>query len=457
MSVRFTAPVARELAAQLRLRPASGERARAGVRQGRQGHRGQRGRVPEAARRERRLQRRAAGRDLKDNAGRPLANASAFPLKVQTGSAPPIAKFAAAPFGIVERNARGDAAGDAAPRAGRPAPGRRRRGERAARVGGRSGQVRVKRLQSDADILAWYARLQKYHETQMTATRARPARARVVHLRGRDATPRAASSSGASSAASARARSRCSPRSRGARRLDLPQLAGGDPRPFEVVGIPLAEPGYHVVEIESLRLGESLLDKRAPMYVRTGVLVTNLGVHFKLGRENSVVWVTTLDAASRSRAPTSSSRLQRQAALERHAPTPRAWPSSPRALDAELRALRRRQRLLRQRAQGRRRTAARPTWPSSSAAGRRASSPGASTCRPGAAPSPTCAPHGVRPHAAARRRDGVDEALRARRDARRPRAGARRPLPTRRQDRPPGQRPGVHPAAARGAAAAAAR
>ena len=31
------------------------------------------------------------------------------------------------------------------------------------------------------------------------------------------------------------------------------------------------------------------------MYVRTGVLVTNLGVHFKQGRENSLVWVTTLD------------------------------------------------------------------------------------------------------------------------------------------------------------------
>jgi alpha-2-macroglobulin len=31
------------------------------------------------------------------------------------------------------------------------------------------------------------------------------------------------------------------------------------------------------------------------MYVRTAVLITNLGVHFKQGRENSVVWVTTLD------------------------------------------------------------------------------------------------------------------------------------------------------------------
>ena len=62
-----------------------------------------------------------------------------------------------------------------------------------------------------------------------------------------------------------------------------------------MVGIPLGEPGYHVVEIESARLGQALLDKRAPLFVRSGVLVTNLGVHFKLGRENSLVWVTSLD------------------------------------------------------------------------------------------------------------------------------------------------------------------
>jgi hypothetical protein len=43
----------------------------------------------------------------------------------------------------------------------------------------------------------------------------------------------------------------------------------------------------------------SLLDDRhgasRTMYVRTSALVTNLGVHFKLGRENSLAWVTTLD------------------------------------------------------------------------------------------------------------------------------------------------------------------
>ena len=40
---------------------------------------------------------------FKDDAGRTLHNAASFPLKVATGPMPPLAKFAAAPFGIVER------------------------------------------------------------------------------------------------------------------------------------------------------------------------------------------------------------------------------------------------------------------------------------------------------------------------------------------------------------------
>ena len=288
MSVRFSAPVTREQAALIRLKPASGE-ALAPVFD-------KDDKAPDVVVVEfpKPLAENAAftvelPAGLKDNAGRTLANAASFPLKVQTGAAPPIAKFAAAPFGIVERFADGsgpallpvtlrhvqpDLRSPAAPAAG--------------------GQVRVKKLQSDADILAWYAKLQKYHETQLTAealglpksewftteddtdARGRPTKRKVERRIGTrelsllDKDP-------------------------GAARLDLPQLAGGDPRPFEVVGIPLSTPGYHVVEIESLRLGQSLLDKRAPMFVRTGVLVTNLGVHFKLGRENSVVWVTSLD------------------------------------------------------------------------------------------------------------------------------------------------------------------
>jgi uncharacterized protein YfaS (alpha-2-macroglobulin family) len=289
MSVRFSAPVARELAARLRLRPAAGEALAPVFDKDDKALELSEVAFPKP------LAENAAfsvelPADLKDTAGRPLANASAFPLKVQTGSAPPIAKFAAAPFGIVERNdeamlpvtLRHVQADLRAPAAA------------ASQASQSSGQVRVKRLQSDAEILAWYARLQRYHETQMTA--------RELGLPERDWYTIEEEKNEKGRTVKRRVEKRVGTREvsllaaePGARRLDLPQLAGGDPRPFEVVGIPLAGPGYHVVEIESLRLGQSLLDKRAPMYVRTGVLVTNLGVHFKLGRENSVVWVTTLD------------------------------------------------------------------------------------------------------------------------------------------------------------------
>ncbi len=68
-------------------------------------------------------------------------------------------------------------------------------------------------------------------------------------------------------------------------------------KPFEVVGIPLKESGFYIVEMESRILGESLLGKKDPMYVPAGALVTNLSAHFKWGRESSLVWVTSLDKA----------------------------------------------------------------------------------------------------------------------------------------------------------------
>ncbi len=191
--------------------------------------------------------------DFKDNAGRPLANASAFPMTVKTAEAPPLAKFATAPFGVVERNA------DAM------LPVTLRHVQSDLQPGAASGSVRVLRLQSDGDIIAWYRRVKRLDGDY-----------------------------------EARKRSLLNDRN-DARRLELPQLLpqaqGNAARPFEVIGLPLPEPGYHVVEIESRRLGESLLEPKEPMFVRTGVLVTNLGVHFKRGRENSLVWVTTLDRA----------------------------------------------------------------------------------------------------------------------------------------------------------------
>ncbi|EQA37149.1 alpha-2-macroglobulin family protein [Leptospira inadai serovar Lyme str. 10] len=70
--------------------------------------------------------------------------------------------------------------------------------------------------------------------------------------------------------------------------------AGGEKR-FEVVGIPLKRNGLHIVEIESAVLGRALDPDQKPMFVRTAALVTNLSLHFKWGRENSLVWLTSLD------------------------------------------------------------------------------------------------------------------------------------------------------------------
>ena len=50
--------------------------------------------------------------NFEDASGRTLRNADSFPLKVATGAMPPLAKFAALLFGIVERFAEPDAKGN---------------------------------------------------------------------------------------------------------------------------------------------------------------------------------------------------------------------------------------------------------------------------------------------------------------------------------------------------------
>lgn len=72
----------------------------------------------------------------------------------------------------------------------------------------------------------------------------------------------------------------------------LPKLSSV--KAFEVLGIPLAKPGFYVVEIQSKLLGTALLSEAKPMYVRSQALVTDLSVHLKKGRDNSLVWVTSL-------------------------------------------------------------------------------------------------------------------------------------------------------------------
>ena len=189
---------------------------------------------------------------MKDDAGRPLSNATMFPLTVRTGIAPPIAKFAVASFGIVEREPEGPALV--------PLTLRHVQGE--LRPGSSAGQMLRQRFDgSDLELLKAYARVRELGNDEYKSRKAPMLDART------------------------------------AKRMDLPVLQGGDPRPFEVIGVPISEPGFHVLELRSQRLGQALLEPVAPMYVRTSVLVTNLGLHFKLGRESSLAWVTTLDRA----------------------------------------------------------------------------------------------------------------------------------------------------------------
>ncbi|MDP3755165.1 alpha-2-macroglobulin [Polaromonas sp.] len=224
-------------------------------------------------------------KDFKDASGRALRNADNFPLKVATGAMPPLAKFSAAPFGIVERFAEPGA------KAGDPAllPVTLRNVEAALQVRGLTpGKVSDLQPKTDADIIAWFRKIEHYNGYQVDRGQA----ARDV----KGPLPKAID-----------AQSKEHVQSRmlsllngqpGVKTLDLPKPASGDPRPFEVIGIPLS-PGFHVVEIASPKLGASLLDERhgdsRTMVVRTSALVTNLGVHFKLGRENALAWVTTLD------------------------------------------------------------------------------------------------------------------------------------------------------------------
>jgi hypothetical protein len=193
-------------------------------------------------------------RGLKDDAGRTLTNANRFPLKVRTAGFPPLAKFAGR-FGIVESQA--DPVLPVTLRNIEPQPKARMLQVPTADQA-LSGQVtgRIVSIAPDrvADIQPWLRRV-----------------------------------------AAARREASVFAGEKAAREFRIPKPQGAGA--LEVVGIPLKGPGLYVVEIESAILGKALLDPPKPMFVPTAVLVTNLSVHFKQGRESSLVWVTTLDQA----------------------------------------------------------------------------------------------------------------------------------------------------------------
>lgn len=200
---------------------------------------------------------------LTDDAGRPLANVSQFPLSVKTDPFPPLAKFSAR-FGIVEWKADPTL----------PVTLRNLEPEVRARL------LRVDREEHPGvtgKLKEWLERVKgKVFRIAPEQSKDILPWLRRVALTKRDASVFAAEGG------------------HPPKDFALPKPLGA--KAFEVVGIPLSAPGLYIVELESARLGASLLGKPQPMYVPTAALVTNLAVHFKRGRESSVVWVTTLDA-----------------------------------------------------------------------------------------------------------------------------------------------------------------
>ncbi len=216
---------------------------------------------------------------MKDDAGRPLANANRFPLAVKTESYPPLAKFSAR-FGILEaanpilpvtvRNVEAELknhllsvegeAEEILPEAPETPTGGGRQaqteaaGKTPAVTQQVKGKVRKVNLDQEERVIHWLRNI-------AAATREKSVFAGQA----------------------------------GGKEFKLPAPGGG--KAFEVIGIPLEKPGFYVVELESRILGTHLLGKPAPLYVPASALVTNLAAHFKWGRESSLVWVTALDTA----------------------------------------------------------------------------------------------------------------------------------------------------------------
>lgn len=214
--------------------------------------------------------------NLQDLSGRKLTNAKNFPLNISVGEMPPLAKFAA-PFGILEAKE-----GGVLPVTVRSVEANI--SMRMARYGSLDEMVNVTR-----DL---------HQFEQQTRKVWIPQRAQQVLQQDEDGAPMEPTPP-----ADQEVTDYLYPRElsflegKVSATKALPKPNGS--KAFEVMGIPLSKPGFYLVELESKLLGKSLLlqdnpQNLKPMYVRATALVTDMAVHFKKGRDNSLVWVTSL-------------------------------------------------------------------------------------------------------------------------------------------------------------------
>jgi uncharacterized protein YfaS (alpha-2-macroglobulin family) len=209
-----------------------------------------------------------------DDAGRALENAARFPLKVQVDEYPPLAKFSGY-FGILE-------AGE-----GGVLPVTVRNLEAELQVHQSAMPGKSLRLDNDPTVIAdWMRRVERSDERKGKWVKLSPEE--IEARRAKDNTNRFDEAwqdeTGTQSIFGTQDNTTA---------FSLP--TSGPKKPAEVIGIPLKEPGFYVVELESRLLGTALLGRDETRYVDTVALVTNLAVHFKWGREASRVWVTQLD------------------------------------------------------------------------------------------------------------------------------------------------------------------
>lgn len=225
---------------------------------------------------------------FQDDMNRPLQNAARFPLTIPVDELPPLVKFSSGSFGIVERFA------DGAPAQGMLAlvPLALRRVEPALQTQElllSAGKVADHVTTDDVQALQWLIKVRRLQEGYLTADQfadvlaGRPVRDAEADQPFLDV------------------RSRSVFRAQDdARALDLPGVRDAEGKDIEIIGVPVSAPGLHVLEIASPRLGAALLSDDArrgeTMYVRSAVLVTNLAVHIKTGRDDALVWVTALDS-----------------------------------------------------------------------------------------------------------------------------------------------------------------
>ncbi len=223
---------------------------------------------------------------LKDDSGRPLSNQDQFPLKIKTDRYPSLAKFSAR-FGILEwneggllpltvRNLEAEIKAWRTASEGKPAGPAEKKAEKASEpVLSAGAPVRPLIPESGKGISGqWTGSLNGKHHYLGIGQQEKiiewlkilkSARREESILKGQG----------------------------GLQKISIPKQGG--PKELEVIGIPLKEPGFHLLELESEILGSRLLNKPRPMYVPAAALVTNLAAHFKWGRASSLVWVTTLD------------------------------------------------------------------------------------------------------------------------------------------------------------------